>query len=339
MEKIPNSILTLLAGIVLTLFGFWVGQSDYLLPAAASSDAPGVDRLFKLMLGIGGALFLLITGLLLIALIRFRAQPGDTRDAEPIRGNLPLEALWTGITAVVIFGLGIFSFSVYTDMGGLSIGHGSHGSHMAMAADSAIAAELPATDEAATETAPSNEPQLRLSGGVGGLTPQKPADVMVEVKGLQFAWIFTYPDSGIVSGELHLPVNQDVELNITAQDVIHAFWVPQFRLKQDAIPGEATELRFTPTQTGRYPIVCAELCGSYHGAMRTEAVVETPEEYEAWRQQQLAALQAEATPSSVHPPALLSQAAQALELEVAPSALEELQHPHAHHHTHSAVES
>jgi cytochrome c oxidase subunit 2 len=339
VEKIPSSILTLLAGIVLTLFGFWVAQSDDLLPAAASSDAAGVDQLFKLMLGIGGALFLLITGLLVISLLRFRAQPGDSSEAEPVRGNLSLEALWTGVTAVVIFGLGIYSFSVYTDMGGLSIGHGDHGSHMAMASGSAMAAELPSTDATATEATRANESKLRLSGGVGGLNPQQPADVTVEVKGLQFAWIFTYPDSGIVSGELHLPVNQDVELNITAQDVIHAFWVPQFRLKQDAIPGEATELRFKPTQTGRYPIVCAELCGSYHGAMRTEAVVETPEEYEAWRQQQLAALQAEATPTSTHLPALLSQAAKSLDLEVTPSALEALQPPHVHHHTQSAVES
>lgn len=338
MEQIPSTILTLLAGITITLFGFWAGQID-LLPISASSDAPGVDQLFKLMMGIGGALFLLITGLLVIALIRFRAQPGDTSDAEPIRGNLSLEALWTGVTAVVIFGLGIYSFSVYTDMGGLSIGHGGHGSHMAMNSGAAMAAELPASEPTDAAGVMSSEPSMRLSGGVGGPNPQRPAALTVDVKGLQFAWIFTYPDSGIVSGELHLPVNQDVELNITAQDVIHAFWVPQFRLKQDAIPGEATELRFTPTQTGRYPIVCAELCGSYHGAMRTEAVVETPEEFEAWRQQQLAALSPETAPSSPQQTAqLLPRAATALNLQVSPDSLQQLKTQHAHH-IHSAVES
>lgn len=102
---------------------------------------------------------------------------------------------------------------------------------------------------------------------------------------MQYAWIFTYPDSGIVSGELHIPVGKDVQLNLSARDVIHSFWVPQFRLKQDAIPGVPTELRFKATKVGTYPVVCAELCGGYHGAMRTQVIVHTPEDFEAWRSQ------------------------------------------------------
>ncbi|NEP47140.1 MAG: cytochrome C oxidase subunit II, partial [Okeania sp. SIO2H7] len=77
-------------------------------------------------------------------------------------------------------------------------------------------------------------------------------------------------------------VGKDVQLNISAQDVIHSFWVPQFRLMQDAIPGKDTELRFVATKVGEYPIYCAELCGAYHGAMRTRVIVHTPEEYESW---------------------------------------------------------
>jgi cytochrome c oxidase subunit 2 len=67
-----------------------------------------------------------------------------------------------------------------------------------------------------------------------------------------------------------------------ALDVIHAFWVPQFRLKQDVIPGQPTLLSFTPTRAGQYPIVCAELCGPYHGGMRSTVVVEEPESFAAW---------------------------------------------------------
>ena len=67
-----------------------------------------------------------------------------------------------------------------------------------------------------------------------------------------------------------------------AKDVIHAFWVPEFRLKQDVIPGQPTQLSFTPTRTGRYPIVCAELCGPYHGGMRSTVVVESPEDWDSW---------------------------------------------------------
>ena len=110
---------------------------------------------------------------------------------------------------------------------------------------------------------------------------------------MQYAWIFTYPDSGIVDGELHVPINADVQLNISAQDVIHSFWVPQFRLKQDAIPGKDTELRFVATKLGTYPVVCAELCGGYHGAMRTQVIVHSPSDYQKWLDSRIA--QAEPT--------------------------------------------
>lgn len=101
----------------------------------------------------------------------------------------------------------------------------------------------------------------------------------------QFAWIFSYPEDNVTSGELHVPVGADVQLNIAATDVIHSFWVPQFRLKQDAIPGMNTELRFVATKPGDYPVVCTELCGGYHGSMRTRVIVHTPEEYESWLQE------------------------------------------------------
>jgi len=73
-----------------------------------------------------------------------------------------------------------------------------------------------------------------------------------------------YPDNGVVSSEMHVPVGREVLVNISANDVIHAFWVPEFRLKQDAIPGRQSEVRFTPKIAGEYPLICAELCGPYH---------------------------------------------------------------------------
>jgi cytochrome c oxidase subunit 2 len=73
-----------------------------------------------------------------------------------------------------------------------------------------------------------------------------------------------------------------VELRMKANDVIHAFWVPQFRLKQDVIPGQPTVLTFTATRPGSYPIVCAELCGPYHGGMRSTVVVHEADGFDAW---------------------------------------------------------
>ena len=82
-----------------------------------------------------------------------------------------------------------------------------------------------------------------------------------------------------------MPTGQQVELRMEARDVIHAFWVPQFRLKQDVIPGQPTVLSFTATRAGTYPIICAELCGPYHGGMRSNVVVHEPDAYDTWLQQ------------------------------------------------------
>jgi cytochrome c oxidase subunit 2 len=106
----------------------------------------------------------------------------------------------------------------------------------------------------------------------------------VKVKGIQYAWIFTYPDTGIISGELHIPVNRPVKLTMEAGDVIHAFWVPQLRLKQDAIPGRESILAFTSNLEGTYPIICAELCGAYHGGMKSMLYVHNEADFAQWVQ-------------------------------------------------------
>ncbi|NJK60541.1 MAG: hypothetical protein HC918_10260 [Oscillatoriales cyanobacterium SM2_1_8] len=120
------------------------------------------------------------------------------------------------------------------------------------------------------------------------MTPDEllaPADtIRVSVQGIQYAWMFSYPGTEVVTGELHVPAGQRVRLDLEAEDVIHSFWVPQLRIKQDAIPGMATYLEFTPTRVGEYPVVCAELCGAYHGAMRTQMVVHTAAGFEEWLQ-------------------------------------------------------
>jgi cytochrome c oxidase subunit 2 len=98
---------------------------------------------------------------------------------------------------------------------------------------------------------------------------------------------------------MHVPVNRPVSLAMTAGDVIHAFWLPEFRIKQDVIPGRETNLVFTPNKTGKYPIVCAELCGAYHGGMKTQLYVETEEDYQKWIQDNTFAMNDDIDESSV----------------------------------------
>ncbi|HET7009247.1 MAG TPA: cytochrome c oxidase subunit II [Anaerolineales bacterium] len=106
--------------------------------------------------------------------------------------------------------------------------------------------------------------------------------LVVEVIGRQFTWEFHYPEDNVTTSELHLPVGRPVLFQITAEDVIHSFWVPEFRAKRDATPGQMAELRITPSQPGRFPIRCAELCGPGHAGMISEVVVEDQAAYDAW---------------------------------------------------------
>ena len=111
----------------------------------------------------------------------------------------------------------------------------------------------------------------------------------IEVTGEQFAWSFGYPDEGLDRvGELYVPVGETLELELIAKDVIHSFWVPEWRVKQDAVPGTLQRIVVTPTKTGRFPIICTELCGIGHSTMRNWVTVVAPDEFQQWLQDQQA---------------------------------------------------
>lgn len=299
--QIPATIATLVAGILLTLASLWYGQNHGLMPTAASETAPLVDGLFNAMMTISTALFLIVQGTLVIAIIKFRRRKGDMSEGSPIQGNVPLEILWTGLPAVLSLGIAVYSVDVYTQMGGLDpavsgdapilqITNHSGGAVYAYSGSEALAISPSKSDTPAAswENGLLDKEAIALGIGASPDRQGQKADLAVDVLGLQYAWIFTYPDTGAISGELHLPVGREVQLNMTAQDVIHAFWVPQFRLKQDVIPGRSSQLRFTPTQVGEYPAICAELCGTYHAGMKTRVIVEQPDVFDRWLEEQVA---------------------------------------------------
>jgi cytochrome c oxidase subunit 2 len=106
----------------------------------------------------------------------------------------------------------------------------------------------------------------------------------VDVFSQQYAWSFGYPGKGNVwsEGELHVPVDRQIEFKMHALDVIHSFWVPEWRIKKDAVPGITTTATVTPDRPGTYQLVCTELCGFGHAAMRAKVVVEPPAEFRKW---------------------------------------------------------
>jgi cytochrome c oxidase subunit 2 len=127
-----------------------------------------------------------------------------------------------------------------------------------------------------------------------------PDAMEINVTAQQFAFSFEYPSFGFVSDVLYLPVDKQAILKMTSRDVIHSFWVPEFRIKQDIVPGRVTEYRITPTLlTGEQPykVRCAELCGASHAYMLADVRVVTREDFDVW----VAARQEEAVAAAQTP--------------------------------------
>ncbi len=312
-----NNIILVAVGVFLTIASLWYGQNHHLLPEAAADSAPLFDSLFNSTITIATGIFLVVQGVLLYCAIRFRKRRGDQGDGDPNHGNVLLEIVWTAIPAVIILWLGVASLDVYQAInGGVDVGGHAH---------SAMAMSMESSYEAKAE-----DPSYAYTPVVAANTVVGQPDLVVQVQGMQYAWVFTYPESGLVASELHLPLNKRVRLDMTALDVNHAFWVPQFRLKQDVIPGRETHLEFVPNELGEYPIVCAELCGSYHGVMGGQLFVDTPEAFESWQEEQILAAQPDAKvlalAPAAQPPSAFATAHQQ-RLGISPSDLTSLQLP------------
>jgi cytochrome c oxidase subunit 2 len=132
-----------------------------------------------------------------------------------------------------------------------------------------------------------------------GLTRRvDPNAMVIKVRAQQWTWSFEYPEyGGFVSDELHIPVDKQVVLQMESADVIHSFWVPEFRVKQDVVPGRVTEYRITPTVIGSYKVRCSEMCGVSHAYMEKPVIVSAEGDFTAWvSKQQAAAAEAAKTP-------------------------------------------
>jgi cytochrome c oxidase subunit 2 len=127
---------------------------------------------------------------------------------------------------------------------------------------------------ATAEAAPLNDPsRLRLD---------RDSIEYIEVHSRQWAWEFRYPNSNVTSTELHLPNNQRVKLTLQSEDVLHGFYIPASRVKQDIIPGRVIDFEFTPIREGKYRLRDSQYSGTYFAAMQTDVVVESSEAYQKW---------------------------------------------------------
>jgi cytochrome c oxidase subunit II len=239
-------------GIVLGLGATAVAILIPWLPDQASDQAEEIDFVFWFVTAICIAVFAVVAAIAVYSVLRFRAPPDDDSDGLPIHGHTGIEIVWTVVPFILVTAIGIVS----------------------------------AVALARNEKLPDDH-------------------MVVNVVGRQFAWQFLYPpddaprpgdeelecDTGGVrarclsSGQLHLPIDVPIFLRMRADDVLHSFWVPEFRQKQDLVPGQVTTLVITPSKLGRYEVLCTELCGLGHSVMRSAAIVSTQDEFDRWKRE------------------------------------------------------
>ena len=247
----PGAVVVAAVFLLVSVIGinWFTSFVPAVLPPQASAESKSVDELFYVLVIIGGIVFFLIQGMLLISVIFFRAKRGDQSDGPTYHGNALLEIVWTIIPAGVVVFLAVLSFNVWMQ---------------------------------------NTEPKATVNMIDGD-------EIKINVSGARYAWTHTYQTGRLApngeqivinSGDkLHTYIGQHIELELRTQDVIHSYWVPAMRVKQDLLPGNPatggrpTELRFTPvrvegeTYPASYPIVCAELCGDGHGRMTGQVIV------------------------------------------------------------------
>ena len=243
-----------LSGVTLFLIAasVWMGRVSYSwFPPQASAEAILYDDLFSILTAIGTFIFLGVTLAIFYNIIFNRVGRYDTSDGPPIEGNITLEIVWTAIPLFIVIGLATISYQTYDQMdlhGPTEIAH------------------LPQVMESAYADT--------------GITAETMTNVEVDSK--QWAWVFRYPEKNVTSTELHLPVNQRAHFQLRSQDVIHGFFIPAFRVKQDIIPAKTIDFEFTPILEGKYRLRDSQYSGTYFAAMQTDVVVESPEDYNTW---------------------------------------------------------
>jgi cytochrome c oxidase subunit II len=235
--------------------------------SGGSSNADDIDTLYKITLYMGIVIFLLVWGVLIWSLVKYRARR-DGR-ADQIRGNTPLEVGWTIGAAGILVILTVVTF-LYLDDIENPAASGPNG--------------LRAT---ATQFATINQPDPPKGGG---------PYLTIRVNGQQYLWRYDYPgDRQLFSyHEMVVPTDTTVVLDIEASDVIHSWWIPNFGPKADAVPGHVNQTWFkVPAgREGVYRGQCAELCGPNHADMRAMVRAVTPDEFEQWARDKRQEIQA-----------------------------------------------
>jgi cytochrome c oxidase subunit 2 len=257
---------------VLLFVSHWIGQQAFSwMPPQATAEAQKVDDLFSFLVSIGAFIMLGLLGMMLYSVLFFRAPKEDYTEGHPSRGDMRLEILWTATPTLLVLWIAFKGFTIYQQLNILGLGQVVH---LHMPLETEVADAAPASD-----------------------TP-KPASETIDVFVKQWDWSFRYPNN-VTSQELHLPVNRSTRLNLHAQDVLHSFYVPEFRLQQYVVPGRNIDIVLTPIHTGKYHLKDALFSGTYFALMDANVYVESSQAYNQWLTQTAAGEPTPATNQAV----------------------------------------
>jgi cytochrome c oxidase subunit 2 len=228
-------------------------QAHRWLPVQASNAAPLVDDLFSFETSIGTFVFVGVVSVMVWVMLFNRAEKYDDSDAVPIEGNTRLEVIWTAVPFVLVMAIAFYTIQATSELGVLGPMEHIH----------------------------PRDQQEELGGFPGDRLPTE----QVEVIARQWSWEFRYPASDVSSTELHLAVNQPLTFRLVSEDVLHGFYIPAFRIKQDVIPGRAINLNITPTREGVYRLRDSQFSGTWFATNQANVVVESEDAHRAWLEQ------------------------------------------------------
>ena len=251
--------------IFAVLVSLWMAQQSYSwFPPEATAEAKLIDDLFSLFTGLGTFVYLGVIGPFLYALIFHRADKYDLSDGPPIEGSTTLEVVWTAVPIVLVLTLAAVSYRTYEKMA-------------LQGPQQLVTLPQPQLMQSAYAAPFDSTPQQEIKGALE-TAPVEAIDVTAK----QWAWVFRYPEQNVTSTELHLPCDRRVRLTLHSDDVLHGFYVPAFRLKQDVVPNHNIDLELTPTRPGTYRLRDSLFSGTYFAANQANVVVQSLDDYEQW---------------------------------------------------------
>lgn len=231
-------------GVFVWAMAGWWPMRGHWLPENINAHGAVIDNLFLFILVLTGVIFIATTGVMFWFMWRYDAGSNTDR-VQFSHGSHTLEVVWSILPAATLVFIAIYQMNAWAD-------------------------------------AKMRRPKLPT----GELKPP-----LAEITGRQFEWRIRYAgedgkvgteDDIQLANDLHLPVHEEIVIAIKSADVLHSFFLPNLRVKQDVVPGMKQYVWFQPTKTGVYDIVCAELCGWGHYKMRGRVTIESREKFDTW---------------------------------------------------------